>query len=38
MIEDENVAIKQAQFDQIKWFVFFKTHLVFLAPYANMTY
>jgi hypothetical protein len=23
MIEDENVAIKQAQLDQIKWFVCF---------------
>jgi hypothetical protein len=37
-IENENATIKQAQIDEIKWFVFFKTHLVILVPYANKTY
>jgi hypothetical protein len=36
-IEYENVAIKQTQFDEIKWFVFFFTFLVIIVPYANMT-
>jgi hypothetical protein len=35
----ENVAIKQAQFHEIKWFCMpFQTHLVILVLYANMTY
>jgi hypothetical protein len=32
-IKDENIAIKQTQLDEIKWFVcFLKTHLVIIVP------